>query len=170
MEVIRRATDPGDWQQATALLHDYAEWIRAAVGIDPLVEQPAFADELCDLAGPYGGDAGFLFIAYDGELAVGTIAVRFHDDGAAELKRMYVRPIARGRGMADRLVRRVLDDASDRGCHSIWLESLPGVMDPAVALYRRHGFVDRGDVARTIHVDGIVVMERVLAAGRCRSA
>ncbi len=170
---IRPPADPIDWLEATALLHDYVEWLRAAVGVEPLDAQPALRRELADLAGHYDGRRAVLFLATIDRLAVGTIAVRYPVDGptasaaaragtAAELKRMYLRPMARGLGLADRLVDRAVASAGSRGCTTIWLETLPGVMDPALAVYRRNGFVETADGSRSIGVDGIVTLERTV--------
>ena len=156
---VRRPGGRWEWQQTSALLHDFAEWILAAGGIDLVGEQPGFAAEIDDLPRVYDGIAADMFVAFDDGLAVGTVAVRYHPDGSGELKRMYVRRSARGGGIADRLVRRVVEAAGARGCRSVWLETLQGVMDPAIRLYRRHGFVPSG---RGVTLDraGIVVMER----------
>ncbi len=157
---IRRPASPQEWRQATALLHDYVEWLRAAVGVEPLDEQPALRTELDDLAAVYDGRSAEWFVALEGGLAVGTVAVRYHSDGSAELKRMYLRPIARGGGLADRLIERAFVAASRRGCTRIWLESMRGVMEPALALYRRQGFQPARQPDRTIELDGMVVLER----------
>jgi len=163
MPCIRRVTSAMDWRQASALLYDYVAWIRAAVRIDPLVEQPSFAVELASLARHYSEGNARLFIAYDDELAVGTVAVQFHQGGSAELKRLYVRPVARGLGVSDALVAYAVDAVAAHGCHCVWLESLRGVMDAAIAVYRRNGFVQLDEPGRTIAVDGVVVMERRIA-------
>ena len=166
--MIRTPTTTDDWFQATALLHDYVEWLRAAVGVEPLDEQPALRAELADLAAVYDGRLARLFLAFDGPLPVGMIAVRHHpgprsdDPGTAELKRMYVRPIARGRGLADALIDHVIQDAHRHGRSSVWLETMRGVMDPAIAVYRRNGFDPGADAERTIALDGMVVLERAL--------
>ena len=156
---VRRPGGRWEWQQTSALLHDFAEWILAAGGIDLADEQPGFVAELRDLARMYDGVGADMFVAFDDGLAVGTVAIRYHPDGSGELKRMYVRRSARGGGIADRLVHRVVDAATARGCTAVWLETLQGVMDPAIRLYRRHGFVPsaRGG---TLDRAGIVVMER----------
>lgn len=157
---IRPPHSPDDWLQATALLHDYVEWLRAAVGVEPLDEQPALATELDDLAAAYDGRTARLFVALDGPMAIGMVALRLHDDGTAELKRLYLRPVARGRGLADRLVEAVLSAAADEGRHAVWLESMRGVMEPALAVYRRHGFASAQTDRQTIVLDDIVVLER----------
>lgn len=158
---IRRPGGAWEWHQASVLLHDFAEWILAAGGIDLMTEQPGFASELDDLAVVYDGDRADMFVAFDDGLAVGTVAVRYHEDRTGELKRMYVRRAARGHGVADQLVEHVVAGACARGCRTVWLETLHGVMDPAIRLYRRHGFVP--SVRRgTLTHGGIVVMERQL--------
>jgi putative acetyltransferase len=134
---VRAPVTPREWEEAAAILHDHAEWIRAAAGFEPFVEQPAFATEIERLTDHYDGRDAELFLALDGELAIGTVAVRF-GDGRAELKRMYVRPVARGRGAADLLVEAVVATAARRGCRLVWLETLRGVMDRAIA-----GLVER---------------------------
>lgn len=161
--IIQQPGDPIEWLEATALLHDYVEWLRAAVRVDPIAVQPALGRELADLAGQYDGQRSILFLAHldlgGRRLAAGTVAIRLDDDGGAELKRMYLRPMARGLGLADRLVAHAVAEAGARGARTVWLESLPGVMEPALAVYRRNGFVDAGG-QRTIGVDGIVTLER----------
>jgi ribosomal protein S18 acetylase RimI-like enzyme len=162
---IRRPGGAWEWHQASALLHDFAEWILAAGGVDLMVDQPGFAAELADLPAVYDGEGAEMFVAFDDGLAIGTVAVRHHADGTSELKRMYVRRAARGRGVADRLVDHVARTATVRGSDWLWLETLRGAMDPAIRLYRRHGFVPA--IRRsTIEHDGMLVMERQLSS-RC---
>ncbi len=163
---IRPPADPIDWLEATALVHDYVEWLRAAVGVEPLDAQPALADELADLAAQYDGRRSILFIAHLDRLAVGTVALRIDDEGRAELKRMYLRPVSRGLGLADRLLERAIAEAVSQGCHTMWLETLTGVMEPALAVYRRNGFTDAPDGSHTIPVDGMVTLARPLGPDR----
>jgi GNAT superfamily N-acetyltransferase len=165
MITIRRAVTDADWQQAVALLHDHIEWMRAWTDFEPLAEQPSLADELERLADHYSTDDAAMFLADWQQACVGTVAVKCRDDGAAELKRMYVRPVARGRGLADRLVDAAVDFAAERGCIGVWLETVRGPMDPAIAVYRRNGFGTSSRPA-TLTMPGIIVMERPIAA-RC---
>jgi GNAT superfamily N-acetyltransferase len=160
---VRRVTVREDWPRAAAVLREHLEWIRAATDFDPLVAQPAFAVELDRLADHYAAPDAMLFLAARGDRVAGTVAVRCHRDGTAELKRMYVRPPDRGRGVAGALVTAVLDAAADRGCNVVWLETIRGPMDPAIAVYHRHGFVEVADRRPTLDVNGVVVMERALA-------
>ena len=163
MFTIAEAADATDWIQAQALLYDYVEWIRAASGFDPFEKQDEFGPEIEQLEELYSSHDRTLFVAWYGELAVGTVGMRRHIDDSVELKRMYVRPIARGRGIADRLIDAVVGAAQVERQRSVWLESLRGVMEPALAVYRRHGFVETNRHRTSLSVPGLVVMERTLA-------
>lgn len=165
---VRRAVTDADWQEAVALLHDHVEWMRAWTEFDPVAEQPSLVDELEQLDAYYRGEHAALFLAGWRSTWVGTVAIRCERDGSAELKRMYVRPVARGRGVADRLVGAAVDFASERGCRDVWLETVSGPMDPAIALYRRNGFVDAPARPATLGMPGILVMECQLSTtSRC---
>src|SRR5262249_55519126 len=61
-------------------------------------------------------------------------------DDTVELISMWVAPFARGQGVSDAAVRAILGWASQRGV----VLSVKADNKPAVALYRRHGFVDAG--------------------------
>jgi ribosomal protein S18 acetylase RimI-like enzyme len=160
--IIERAGSERSWLEAAALVHDHVEWMRGWTDFDPLAEQPALSDELGDLSSHYGGDDAAVFVARWHELAVGSVAVRCHGDGAAELKRMYVRPYARGKGLADLLVDAAVAFATARGCDTIWLETVRGAMDPAIAVYRRNRFVDSDSRPATLTMHGLIVLERDL--------
>jgi GNAT superfamily N-acetyltransferase len=166
---IRRAVTDADWEHAVALLHDHVEWMRMSTDFDPVAEQPSLAHELERLADHYGGEDAAMYLATLGAACVGTVAIRCGGDGCAELKRMYVRPVARGRGVAGRLVETGVAFAAARGCRRVWLETVRGPMDAAIAVYRRHGFVPATARAATLSMAGVVVMERSLVAVR-RSA
>lgn len=157
---IRTATGPSDWAQARALLLDYVGWLREAVGVEPLEVQPSFALELDDLAGTYTDPDTTFMVAAKADRVVGTMATVRHPDGSTELKRLYVSPTARGLGAGDRLVAAAVADAASHGAGRLWLETLSGVMDQAIALYHRHGFAIAPGRGRTGGVAGVIVMER----------
>jgi len=85
-----------------------------------------------------GGRGAFL-IVYQAGTAVACGAVRRLDAGTAELKRMYVAPTARGRGLGRRLVAALETEARALGVRRLILET--GIRQTAaLALYRATGF------------------------------
>ncbi|HUF84813.1 MAG TPA: GNAT family N-acetyltransferase [Acidimicrobiia bacterium] len=89
-----------------------------------------------ELAGPAGGT--FLLARVQGR-PVGCGGLRRHDDGVAELKRMYVVPEERRRGVAQVLLAALEAQAGRLGYHAIVLET--GVRQPeALSLYEGHGY------------------------------
>lgn len=60
-----------------------------------------------------------------------------------EVKRMYIRPQARGRGLARRLIETLEAKAMERGCRTFMLETGPALVE-AVNLYERVGYQHRG--------------------------
>jgi putative acetyltransferase len=110
--------------------------------LDAYVTQlyPPESNHLLDgetLAGP---DVRFLVARLD-QRAVGCGALRRHDHALGEIKRMYVDPRVRGRGIGRRLLQALETEAVRQGSARVALET--GISQPeAIALYRRAGFRD----------------------------
>ncbi len=81
-----------------------------------------------------------VFVARDGGAALGMAALVERGDGTAELKRMFVPPAARGRGIAGDLIASIEAHARISGIHLIQLETGP-LQDAAIRLYERSGFL-----------------------------
>jgi putative acetyltransferase len=75
----------------------------------------------------------------DGGKVVGSVALRDLGDGAVELKRMYLRPDQRGRGLGRQLLGVALDWARDRGMRAVRLDTSERML-AAQRLYEAHGF------------------------------
>ena len=84
------------------------------------------------------GDGAFL-VAYDRDMPVGCGAVRRLDAETAELKRMYVAPSHRGRGVGRRIVAALEDEARTLGVSRMVLET-GSRLDRAIAMYRGVGY------------------------------
>jgi ribosomal protein S18 acetylase RimI-like enzyme len=98
-----------------------------------------FDRELAELPGAYKPPGGGLWLArIDGELA-GCIALRPSSPGIAELKRLYLRPHYRGRGLGKSLAETAIAGARERKYGKVRLDTMPS-MNEAFALYRSLGF------------------------------
>jgi GNAT superfamily N-acetyltransferase len=134
MTDIRPAELPRDLEVVRALFMEYA----ASLGIDLAFQ--GFEAELAGLPGKYEPPAGRLLLAWTGARAVGLIALRALDAKTCEMKRLYVRPEARGEQLGRRLVERLCREARDAGYARICLDTLP-TMGSAQSLYESMGFV-----------------------------
>jgi putative acetyltransferase len=96
----------------------------------------------------------------DGRL-VGVGGVELQDDGAAELKRMYVDPAARGSGVADAVLTALVHHARSHGAVRLRLET-GDRQAAAIAFYRRHGFAEVPRFGPYVDSATSVCMERPL--------
>lgn len=85
-----------------------------------------------------------LVLVLDGNLVGMVSALAPGAAGTVELISLWIAPAARGRGIGDEAVRRVVAWASDRHPGSSLVLSVKSENNPACRLYERHGFVDAG--------------------------
>ncbi len=158
---LRRFEAAGEWRVvregavAAAAVATALDGLRFAVAAEPIDagDSVALRSELvADLRRRYGapgaeagalpddGDVVAFFVARDGSgRPVGCAALRVYEGVVFELRRMYVRGVARGQGIADALLAAVLERARSLGGARLVLEC--GTEQPeAIAVYRRHGF------------------------------
>jgi putative acetyltransferase len=101
-----------------------------------------FATELAGLPVPYVAPGGCLLLAWQGETAVGIVALKPLAPKVGEVKRLYVVPTARGTGLGRVLLECVIDAACYRGHTHLRLDSHRASMAAAIRLYQRLGFVE----------------------------
>jgi ribosomal protein S18 acetylase RimI-like enzyme len=126
---------PDDIPLVRTLFEEYAAEIR----IDLCFQR--FAEELAELPGKYAAPRGGIWLGVDGEKTAGCIALRPLDAEACEIKRLYVRPMCRGRGLGRLLASQALAQATARGYTRVCLDTLAS-MAPAIALYQSLGFAE----------------------------
>jgi GNAT superfamily N-acetyltransferase len=151
MAVIERldGTPAGAEAVTGEIMREYLAWcgerLTADCGVvfaDPDASVAAhhreFTRELPRLLGPRGR----LLVARDGSGIAGVGALKPVDPAVAEIKRMYVRPRARGQGIGRAVLDRLLADARAIGYQVARLETVT-FMTEAHALYRSLGFRNR---------------------------
>ena len=136
------------------LFIEYAE----AIGIDLSFQD--FAEELAALPGEYAPPAGEVLLALVNGQPAGCVGLRPLGEGVCEMKRLYVRPAFRGRGVGRKLARTIVDQARKVGYERMRLDTIPS-MKPAVALYESLGFKTIGPY-RYNPIEGAQFMELVL--------
>ena len=95
-------------------------------------------EDLVDLKPP---DGIIYLLLVDGNVE-GMGAIRKLNDQTGEIKRMYIRPVRRGRGYGRQMLNKLLDAGKEFGCSSFLLET-GKFMNVAQHIYKSAGFVER---------------------------
>jgi putative acetyltransferase len=139
-------------ERARELFQEYAAWLN----LDLCFQD--FDKELAELPGDYVPPSGRLLLAIQDFQPAGCVALRQIDDGVCEMKRLYVRPAYRGTGLGRTLTEAIIQAAREAGYSNMRLDTLPGRMDRALAMYRSLGFREIEPYYQT-PVDEMVFME-----------
>lgn len=140
---LRAPSDARDWAHARRLVEEYAASLDLDLSFQHLEE------ELGGLHLQYGPPDGVFIVAElanpdrapEGRAFVGCVGLRPLDPRVGEIKRLYVAPGHRGRGLGRLLMDRVLSEATVLGYERLVLDSLPS-MGAARALYESLGFAE----------------------------
>ena len=134
MRIVPAAT-PEEFASARGLIEEYAASLEIDLGFQ------GYRDEIAQFPHGYTEPDGALLVAYEGEEPAGVVALRRFDASVCEMKRLYVRPEYRGRGVGRRLSEEVVRVAARLGYATMRLDTL-STMDAAIGLYRAIGFRD----------------------------
>ena len=100
----------------------------------------SFDKELAGLPGDYAPPEGRLLLATHEDVLLGCVALHKLEAGICEMKRLYVRPQFRGKGLGKVLAERVIAEARQVGYKQLRLDTVESEMRAAVAMYRNLGF------------------------------
>ena len=116
------------WRQARQLIEEYA----ASLNLDLSFQN--FAHELEQLTSEYAPPTGAFLLAEEKGLHIGCVGLRQFSDRIGEIKRLYVIPAARGRGVGRLLAKGIVAAAKQLGYTRLLLDTLPS-MKEARSLY-----------------------------------
>jgi GNAT superfamily N-acetyltransferase len=129
-----QAECPAHVAQARELFQEYAQ----SLGVNLCFQN--FEHELAGLPGHYAPPDGRLLLAeYDGQLA-GCVALHKWEDGVCEMKRLYLRPSFRGKGLGRATAEKIIAEARSIGYQQMRLDTIEPLMKDAVEMYRKLGF------------------------------
>ena len=154
--IIVEAYEGEPLAEARSLMEEYAASLEFGLGFQD------FDREMDSLPGEYAPPSGRLFLALLEDRAAGCVAMRRIDAERAELKRLYVRPVHRGKGLGRILARAVVDAAMKEGYSTIMLDTVAS-METARTLYASLGFRET-EPYRFNPLPGAVYMELDLEA------
>ena len=130
---IREAQFPSDQKAVVAIIREYAAWLDIDMGFQN------FDEEMAHIDSKYRLPSGLLWVVQNGENLVGCIGFRHLDDGAAEVKRLYVQPAFRGQQLGGKLLRTVIDTTRRLGYERLVLDTVPQTA-ASHGLYQHFGF------------------------------
>ena len=125
---VLTASDTTELEHVRQFFRNYASWL----GVD--LSFQGFADEVANLPGAYGEVDGRLFYAEIDGRPAGCVGIRRFSEGVCEMKRLYVDPAFRGRGVGRKLALAAIKAAHLFGYRRILLDTLPA-MRIAVKMY-----------------------------------
>jgi len=140
MTDIKPARFPDDLEQVVAIFREYIASPTVDLGFQD------YEAEFAALPGKYAAPGGRLLLAWKGQAVVGCAALRRVDETTCEMKRVYVRPIARGENLGRRLVESILTEARAAGYSRVCLDVLPE-FTAAQRIYESLGFLPAEPVA-----------------------
>jgi putative acetyltransferase len=129
-----QAQSERDLENARELIREYAGTL------DFDLRFQGFERELRDLPGDYAPPKGCVLLAREQGEALGCVALRPLGPNVCEMKRLYVKPRHRGRGIGRRLVGAIVSEARLRGYDRMRLDTVPAMI-AARKLYESAGFV-----------------------------
>jgi ribosomal protein S18 acetylase RimI-like enzyme len=141
---IVQADTPELLAQAADLLRDFPPHQRRRYAahlhiVERYFDDATYARELDELDVRYGAPDGCVIAAVEDGQVIGAVCLRRLDERTCEMKRLYVPPEHRRKGIAKALVAALLDAARDRGYRAMRLDT-GSFMVEAIALYEGFGF------------------------------
>jgi putative acetyltransferase len=118
MMLIRQALFPTEQDDVVSIFREYVTSPTANLDFQE------YEAEFAGLHGQYAAPTGRLLLSRENDTVLGCAALRRVDESTCEMKRVYVRPAARGKGLGRRLVEAILSEAKLAGYSRLCLDVL----------------------------------------------
>ena len=143
---VRLAETEAELDEVRRLFRSFLAWHRERhtddlALIDAYFDDEAWEAEVAGLPGAYGPPDGALLLVREADLPLGCVGSKRLDAESCEMKRMFVAPVARGRGAGRVLAEAVLERARAAGYRRMYLDTSIRQTE-AIALYRSLGFTE----------------------------
>lgn len=152
---VSQAESSAQIAQARELFLEYAQ----SLGFSLCFQN--FETELANLPGDYSPPAGRLLLAECAGKLAGCVALHRLESDICEMKRLYVRPQFRGKGLGRVLAGSIIGEARQIGYRRMRLDTVEPVMKDAVGMYRKLGFQEIAPYC-TNPMPGTLYMELLL--------
>ena len=142
------------FNDAISLFQEYANSLNISLAFQH------FDEELNIINSMYGSPTGCLLLVYDNELPVACAAYRKIGEDICELKRMYIKPDYRRKGIGQEIMNILCTRSKLNGYRLMRLDTLD-TMTPAIKLYSNNGFYTIEAYYHNPN-EGVVYMEKSL--------
>ncbi len=95
-----------------------------------------------DFQHAYNENGGAFLVTCENGRIIGTGALKYLEEGIAELKRVWLLPAYHGQGLGYRMMLRLLEIAREKGYKKVRLETSPQYQPRAFAFYKKMGFYE----------------------------
>ena len=127
-----------------SLFTEYTEYlVENDIEFKKYLEIQKYDNEIENPEDKYGMPWGRLYIAFYENQVAGCIALRKLNETECEMKRLYVKPEFRNKGIAKMLIEKVISDSKEIGYSSMLLDTLP-FLQTAIKMYKKIGFYEIG--------------------------
>jgi putative acetyltransferase len=116
-----------------------------------------FENEISDLPAQYSEPTGCIILCYEDDNPIGCVGLRKYEENICEMKRLYLKNEARGKGVGRELAIRIIEKAKQLGYKKMQLDTIE-TMKEAIALYKSIGFKEISPY-RYNPVQGVIYME-----------
>ena len=139
---IKLTATATDTEMIRSLFRSYRDAYMHDIEFAKYVADESYETELAQLPHPYLTPGGLILATHDGK-ACGGLGLKPFAEGVLELKRMYLFPEYRRKGLAQQLITFAQAHARQvQAIHTILLDTVPALFPGAHELYTKMGFTE----------------------------